>query len=219
MSFSYHRSGRSTRIGRSSGKNSKSDRWREEVTENARYVMWTILKRVTPFYPRTQSLNGALNDNTTKPQVHLPPGLRFLSCPPTQQIPQPTSLPTLITPDHHKPTMAGYCASARTMFLQKPFPGITVPTGPPDNLLIIIPNLKNEEWRSGRDVLLCLLRHEGFRSYLQERVNQLPATLYSPAFLTHPLLQPGNVFIPLNYGEMDETFRDTLTRYLRFVRS
>ena len=61
------------------------------------------------------------------------------------------------------------------------------------------------------------MAHTEFRSYLREKVNQMPATLYSPAYLTHPLLQSRNMYIALNWGDTDGTFMERLKHYLDFL--
>lgn len=113
--------------------------------------------------------------------------------------------------------MTGYSPGARCLFYQKEYPGITIPTGPPNKSLLIIPNLGEEDWKSGKDILQGLIAHPEFRQYLKIKANEMRIVPYSPTYFVHPLLP--HLIITLHWGETDDMFLEKLNNYLTFIRA
>lgn len=103
------------------------------------------------------------------------------------------------------------------MLFQKGYPGIKLPTGPPNNLRLVIPPEWGPDWQSAADVIEGLLWRKGLRYRLMKMVWEMPATLYSSAYLTHPLF-PKDFWLPLGWGDTDEDFVKRLSGYLGIAR-
>ena len=110
-------------------------------------------------------------------------------------------------------------ASTQLMLCQKLISDnvhIVLPTRPPPFIQaqVWIPNVIGEDWKSSRDVLDTLLSNQALCDSLQQQVQEMEETKYSPVYLSHPLLL---CTIVLYRGDGDGEFVYKLQKFLEFI--